>query len=154
LITDDQTELLAVNSLIAQPTRLLAGTCTVPGDKSISHRALMVAALTVGETHVQNLLEGDDVMRTAAALRLLGAEITQHDNGSWTIAGRGVGGLHEADDVLDLGNAGTGVRLLMGVRSGLRRPAADRIRDSRALGANKIGGDARGALCAGRDHGD
>jgi len=143
-----------VNSLIAQPTRRLAGTCTVPGDKSISHRALMVAALTVGKTRVQNILEGDDVMRTAAALRLLGAEITQLDDGSWAIVGRGVGGLHEADDVLDLGNAGTGVRLLMGVAAGLpgvthftgdaslrQRPMGRVATPLRAMGARIIARD-------------
>ena len=143
-----------MNSLIAQPTRRLAGTCTVPGDKSISHRALMVAALTVGETRVQNLLEGDDVMRTASALRLLGAEIAQLDDGSWTIVGRGVGGLQEADDVLDLGNAGTGVRLLMGVVAGLpgvthftgdaslrQRPMGRVATPLRAMGAKIIARD-------------
>ncbi len=108
-----------MNSLIAQPTSRLAGICTVPGDKSISHRALMVAALTVGESRIHGLLEGDDVMATAAALRMLGAEITRLDDGDWTIVGCGVGGLHEAEDVLDLGNAGTGVRLMMGVVAGL-----------------------------------
>ena len=116
-ITDD-TRPSAVNSLIAQPSSRLSGTCRVPGDKSISHRALMVASLTVGESHVRGLLEGDDVMRTAAALRMMGAQITQLDDRSWTILGCGVGGLHEAEDVLDLGNAGTGVRLLMGVVTG------------------------------------
>ena len=78
----------------------------------------MVAALTVGKTSVRGLLEGDDVLRTAAALRALGAEITRDDAGHWTIFGHGIGGLHEADDVLDFGNAGTGVRLLMGIAAG------------------------------------
>ena len=75
----------------------------------------MIAALTVGESQVQGLLEGDDVMHTVGALRALGAEITRDADGVWTIFGHGVGGLHEADDVLDFGNAGTGARLLMGV---------------------------------------
>lgn len=93
----------------------LRGTIAIPGDKSISHRALIFGALSVGETTIANLLEGDDVLRTAAALRALGAAIDRRDDGSWSVQGCGVGGLRAPAEVLDLGNSGTGVRLLMGV---------------------------------------
>jgi 3-phosphoshikimate 1-carboxyvinyltransferase len=102
-------------SLTAQPSEGLAGSLSTPGDKSISHRALMLAALAVGESTIDGLLEGEDVMRTAAALRALGAEIARDDDGRWRVWGRGVGGLREPQEVLDLGNSGTGVRLLMGI---------------------------------------
>jgi 3-phosphoshikimate 1-carboxyvinyltransferase len=87
----------------------------VPGDKSISHRSLMLGALAVGETVIEGLLEGEDVLRTAAAMRSLGASATRQDDGIWRVRGRGIGGLQEPADVLDLGNAGTGARLLMGL---------------------------------------
>ncbi|MGE5477991.1 MAG: 3-phosphoshikimate 1-carboxyvinyltransferase [Bacteroidales bacterium] len=93
----------------------LSGTVRVPGDKSISHRALMFGALAVGESRVEGLLEGDDVLRTALAMRALGAEVERLDDGTWRLFGRGVGGLQEPADVLDLGNSGTGARLMMGL---------------------------------------
>ena len=97
----------------------LSGRIAVPGDKSISHRALMFGALAIGETRITGLLTGEDVLRTAAAMRALGAEIT-HDvsadpGGIWRVAGRGVGGLTEPADVLDMGNSGTAARLLCGI---------------------------------------
>jgi len=98
-----------------RPPHPLSGTIRVPGDKSISHRALMLGALAVGETRVEGLLEGEDVLRTAAAMRLLGAEIAREAPGRWRVAGRGVGGLVEPADVLDMGNSGTAARLLAGV---------------------------------------
>lgn len=97
------------------PTRPLAGRIAVPGDKSISHRALMFGALAVGETRISGLLEGEDVLRTAAAMRALGAEVTRDSDGTWRVAGRGVGGLTEPADVLDMGNSGTAARLLCGI---------------------------------------
>ena len=100
--------------LAASRGRPLDGTVRVPGDKSISHRALILAGLALGETPVNGLLEGDDVLRTAAAMRALGANVTRAAPGRWTVRGVGVGGLAEPDDLLDLGNSGTGVRLLMG----------------------------------------
>ena len=93
----------------------LSGRMTVPGDKSISHRALMFGALAIGETRIIGLLEGEDVLRTAAAMRALGAEVTHDADGTWRVAGRGVGGLVEPDDVLDMGNSGTAARLLCGI---------------------------------------
>ncbi len=86
----------------------------MPGDKSISHRALMFAALAVGETRIDGLLEGEDVLRTAAAMRALGAEVV-HEGAAWRVAGRGIGGLTEPADVLDMGNSGTAARLLTGM---------------------------------------
>lgn len=102
-------------TLRSQQTGSLSGAARVPGDKSISHRALMLGALAVGESVVGGLLEGDDVLHTAACLRALGAEITRHDDGSWHLFGRGVGGLVEPADLLDMGNSGTGARLMMGL---------------------------------------
>jgi 3-phosphoshikimate 1-carboxyvinyltransferase len=93
----------------------LRGRIRVPGDKSISHRALIIGALAVGRTTVRGLLEADDVERTAAALRLLGAAIGAGGDGAWEVYGVGVGGLAEPAEVLDLGNSGTGARLLMGL---------------------------------------
>ena len=95
--------------------RPLSGTITVPGDKSISHRALMFGALAVGETRITGLLEGEDVLRTAAAMRALGAEVLHDPDGTWRVAGRGIGGLVEPEDVLDMGNSGTAARLLCGI---------------------------------------
>ena len=87
----------------------------MPGDKSISHRALMLGALAVGRTKIKGLLEGEDVLATAAALRALGAAIVRTRDGSWLVDGVGLGGLAEPDDVLDLGNSGTSARLLLGI---------------------------------------
>jgi len=99
----------------ARPGSKLTGDIVVPGDKSISHRALMLAGLAVGETVIHGLLEGEDVLRTAAAMRALGATVARHDDGTWHARGRGIGGLVEPTDIIDLGNSGTGARLLMGV---------------------------------------
>ncbi len=100
----------------SRPGAPLKGTIGVPGDKSISHRSLMLGGLAVGETVVHGLLEGEDVLRTAAAMRAMGAEIAKDEKtGIWRARGRGVGALVEPADVLDLGNAGTGARLLMGL---------------------------------------
>lgn len=93
----------------------LSGSVTVPGDKSISHRSLMLGALAVGDSGIDGLLEGEDVLATAAALRRMGAEIRKHANGVWHVHGVGVGGLREPADVIDMGNAGTGARLMAGL---------------------------------------
>lgn len=87
----------------------------MPGDKSISHRSLMFGALAVGETRVTGLLEGEDVMATAAALRAMGATIEREAEGTWSIHGVGVGGLLQPESPLDMGNSGTSTRLLMGL---------------------------------------
>ncbi|MEZ5675525.1 3-phosphoshikimate 1-carboxyvinyltransferase [Thalassovita litoralis] len=92
----------------------LRGQADVPGDKSISHRALILGALSVGETVVTGLLEGEDVLDTAKAMRAFGAEVTRDDDGTWHVHGVGVGGFAEPDGVIDCGNSGTGVRLIMG----------------------------------------
>ncbi len=92
----------------------LTGSARVPGDKSISHRALILGALAVGETRITGLLEGQDVLDTAAAMRSFGAEVTDHGGGEWSVHGVGVGGFTEPGDVIDCGNSGTGVRLIMG----------------------------------------
>ena len=100
------------------PAAPLSGRLRVPGDKSISHRALMFGALAVGTTRIEGLLEGEDVLRTAAAMRALGAVVERQGPGRWQVAGRGVGGLVEPPDVLDMGNSGTAARLLTGLLAG------------------------------------
>ena len=92
----------------------LKGTAQVPGDKSISHRALILGAMAVGETTIEGLLEGQDVLDTAKAMRAFGAEVTEHGGGRWSVQGVGVGGFAEPENVIDCGNSGTGVRLIMG----------------------------------------
>ncbi|MER5171323.1 3-phosphoshikimate 1-carboxyvinyltransferase [Thioclava kandeliae] len=92
----------------------LSGVAEVPGDKSISHRALILGALSVGETKITGLLEGEDVLDTAKAMRAFGATVTQHGPGEWSVQGVGVGGFAEPEQVIDCGNSGTGVRLIMG----------------------------------------
>jgi 3-phosphoshikimate 1-carboxyvinyltransferase len=93
----------------------LRGRGRVPGDKSISHRSLILGLLAIGETRVHGLLEADDVLRTAAAVRALGGAAEREENGTWRVVGAGLGGLAEPEGVLDFGNAGTGSRLMMGV---------------------------------------
>ena len=102
-------------ALISRRARTLAGEGSVPGDKSISHRALIVGSVAVGETRISGLLEADDVLRTVDALRALGARLDRDADGVWHVFGRGVGGLAEPASVLDMGNSGTGARLLMGL---------------------------------------
>lgn len=96
-------------------TAPLKGDVIVPGDKSISHRALMLGALAVGETRITGLLEGEDVLATAAAMRAMGATISRNDAGEWRVSGVGVGGLLQPQTALDMGNSGTSTRLLMGL---------------------------------------
>jgi 3-phosphoshikimate 1-carboxyvinyltransferase len=104
--------------LRAHPVAGFGGRATVPGDKSLSHRALLLGALAAGESRISGLLEGADVLATAAALRALGVELERRGAGSWQVHGRGLGGLAEPDRPLDLGNSGTGARLLLGVLAG------------------------------------
>lgn len=100
--------------LSALPSGPLSGTVRPPGDKSISHRALIFGALAVGETKIEGLLEGEDVLNTAESLRRLGATVERKGPGSWSVHGVGVGGFAEPTRILDHGNSGTGVRLMMG----------------------------------------
>jgi len=100
--------------MTARKSGPLTGRAEVPGDKSISHRALIFGAMAVGETRITGLLEGQDVLDTAKAMRAFGAGVTRHSEGAWSVHGVGVGGFSEPVDVIDCGNSGTGVRLIMG----------------------------------------
>jgi 3-phosphoshikimate 1-carboxyvinyltransferase len=102
----------------AQKSRALSGTVRAPGDKSISHRSLILGLLAVGETRIEGLLEGEDVLATARAAEALGARVERFGEGAWRVHGVGVGGLREPSGTLDFGNAGTGSRLMMGVVGG------------------------------------
>ncbi|NQY61058.1 3-phosphoshikimate 1-carboxyvinyltransferase [Cognatishimia sp.] len=100
--------------MTSRPCGPLKGEAIVPGDKSISHRSLILGALAVGETKISGLLEGEDVIDTAKAMHAFGAEVVDHGGGDWSVFGVGVGGFAEPDQVIDCGNSGTGVRLIMG----------------------------------------
>ncbi len=129
--------------MVSTRAKSLRGRAVVPGDKSISHRALIMGALAVGETRISGLLMGDDVLRTAAAMAALGAKVVEGKDAAgaslWQVWGRGIGGLSEPADVLDMGNSGTGARLIAGLLSAypftsfmtgdasLRRRPMDRI---------------------------
>jgi len=136
----------------------LTGKADVPGDKSISHRALILGAMAVGETRITGLLEGEDVLDTARAMRAFGADVIGHGQGAWSVHGVGVGGFGEPADVIDCGNSGTGVRLIMGAMatSGItatftgdaslnKRPMA-RVTDPLALFGARSYGRAGGRL--------
>src|SRR3954471_2266991 len=101
-------------SLQIESSARLSGRVTVPGDKSISHRAVMLSSLAVGESRIEGLLEGEDVLATAAAMPAMGASVERDKTGAWTIHGVGVGGLLQPEQALDMGNSGTSTRLLMG----------------------------------------
>ena len=104
-------------NLTASRSEGLKGRIRVPGDKSISHRALILGALATGRTRITGLLEADDVLATARAIAALGAEIVKED-GAYVVQGEGVGGLRTPDAPLDFGNSGTGSRLMLGVVAG------------------------------------
>lgn len=112
------TDQLPQIALTARKSPALTGTARVPGDKSISHRALILGAMAVGTTRVTGLLESEDVLNTAKAMRALGAHVTRRDDGAWTVDGLGVGGFAEPGAALDFGNSGTGCRLVMGAVAG------------------------------------
>lgn len=97
------------------PAGPLRGSIAVPGDKSISHRSLILGAMAVGETRVSGLLEGEDVLATAAAMRAMGADVYRDEDASWHVHGVGVGGLLQPEAAIDCGNSGTSARLLMGL---------------------------------------
>ncbi|MEM9684653.1 MAG: 3-phosphoshikimate 1-carboxyvinyltransferase, partial [Pseudomonadota bacterium] len=106
---------MSVAPLTAHPAMSLSGRCRVPGDKSVSHRSVLIGALAVGETVIRGLLEGEDVLRTIDAVRALGARAERSTDGVWHLQGVGIGGLSEPEDILDMGNSGTAARLLLGV---------------------------------------
>ena len=106
----------AASALTAKPSKGLRGEARAPGDKSVSHRALILAGLASGTSEISGLLEGDDVLRTAAAVKALGAEVERVGEGRWRVVGQG--GYVEPGDVVDCGNSGTGARLLMGAAAG------------------------------------
>jgi len=103
---------------LSQSSQGLTGTVSAPGDKSISHRALILGAMASGTTRVSGLLEGADILSTAGAMRAFGAEITREDDGVWMVEGCGDAGFKSPDNPVDCGNAGTGVRLIMGAAAG------------------------------------
>ena len=104
--------------LESRPSGALTGKVRVPGDKSISHRALILGALAVGRTKVSGLLEGEDVMNTANAMRALGATVERTGDFEWSVRGVGVAGFAQPQAPLDFGNSGTGCRLVMGAVAG------------------------------------
>src|SRR5258705_5929008 len=108
----------ASSPLTARRGGPLKGRVRVPGDKSISHRALIFGALAVGETRISGLLEGEDVLNTGKAMRALGALVERIGEGAWRVNGVGVGGFREPAAVLDFGNSATGCRLVMGAGAG------------------------------------
>ena len=110
-----QAAIVESDRLLASPSPRLRGTTSVPGDKSISHRALILGGMATGETRVTGLLEGQDVLHTAAAVRALGAEVEQLGQGKWRIVGAP---WKSPEAIIDCGNSGTGVRLLMGAVAG------------------------------------
>ena len=93
----------------------LAGTLAMPGDKSVSHRSLMFSAIATGTSHIRGLLEGEDCLATAAAMRALGVAVHREGEGDWRVEGVGLRGLKAPGAPLDLGNSGTGMRLLCGL---------------------------------------
>jgi 3-phosphoshikimate 1-carboxyvinyltransferase len=145
--------------LVARRAGPLQGRARVPGDKSISHRALIFGALAVGETQISGLLEGDDVLNTGKAMRALGAKVERTGEGTWRLRGVGVGGFRAPTDALDFGNSGTGCRLVLGAVAGcpitatfdgdasLRRRPMQRILDPIALmGARAVSTQEGGRL--------
>jgi 3-phosphoshikimate 1-carboxyvinyltransferase len=146
----------APTPLAARRSGPLQGRVRVPGDKSISHRALIFGALAVGETRISGLLEGDDVLNTGRAMRALGAKVERTGEGAWRIHGVGVGGLRAPAEVLDFGNSGTGCRLVLGAVAGcpitatfdgdasLRRRPMQRILDPATLMGARLVGAAEG----------
>src|ERR1700694_2657436 len=116
------------NSLVHSPSLMtpltarrglpLKGRARVPGDKSISHRALILGSLAVGTTRISGLLEGEDVLNTAKAMRALGARVERIADGAWRVDGVGVAGYGEPRAALDFGNSGTGCRLVIGAVAG------------------------------------
>jgi 3-phosphoshikimate 1-carboxyvinyltransferase len=145
--------------LLARRSGPLSGRVRPPGDKSISHRAFILGLLSLGETRIEGLLEGDDVLRTGEACRALGAAIKRVGEGSWRVRGRGIGALRNPASTLDFGNAGTGTRLMMGIAGGngilarfdgdasLRKRPMRRILDPLVLMGAQVKAQAEGGRC-------
>ncbi|MCK5424723.1 MAG: 3-phosphoshikimate 1-carboxyvinyltransferase [Emcibacter sp.] len=106
-----------MNQLTSKIAGALTGRLKVPGDKSISHRSLIMGALAIGQSRISGLLEGEDVLNTGHAMKAMGADISKASNGDWLVHGVGVGGLSQPEIPLDMGNSGTGARLIMGLVS-------------------------------------
>lgn len=145
-------------SLTSKKCDALSGSAIIPGDKSISHRSIMFGGLAIGETIISGLLEGEDVLATAAAMKAMGAKVVHGDDGLWRVVGVGVGGLREPETVLEMGNSGTSTRLLMGLVGGhditatfagdaslTKRPMGRVIRPLTKMGAEFMGRE-RGRL--------
>ncbi|MEJ0095162.1 MAG: 3-phosphoshikimate 1-carboxyvinyltransferase [Methylocella sp.] len=150
---------MAPGRLTALRSGPLRGRLKPPGDKSISHRALILGLLSVGETNIEGLLEGDDVLRTAAVCRALGAGVERLGDGRWRVRGCGIGSLLAPREGLDFGNSGTGMRLMMGVVGGhpitasfdgdesLRKRPMRRILDPLVLMGAEVLAEAKGGRC-------
>ena len=139
--------------MISSSGRPLGGEIGIPGDKSISHRALILGALSVGETRISGLLEADDVLATARAVKQFGATVERTAPGEWSVHGVGTGGFAEPEDIIDCGNSGTGARLLMGAMATTRITATftgDSSLRSRPMGRVTIPLGEFGAKCEGR----
>ncbi len=146
-------------ALVARAGGPLRGRLKPPGDKSISHRALILGLLCVGETKIEGLLEGDDVLRTAAACAALGAKAERRGEGRWLVQGCGIGSLLAPRETLDFGNSGTGMRLMMGVAGGhaitacfdgdasLRKRPMQRILDPLCLMGAEVLSQSPGGRC-------
>jgi len=149
----------AAQPLSAEPSGPLKGRVHPPGDKSISHRAFIFGLLSRGETAIDGLLEGDDVLRTGEVCRALGARVERVGEGRWRVGGLGVGGILAPRDALDFGNAGTGARLMMGVVGGhgvlatfdgdasLRKRPMRRVLDPLLLMGAQVVEEAEGGRC-------
>jgi 3-phosphoshikimate 1-carboxyvinyltransferase len=143
-------------TLTAHPSGPLKGEVRAPGDKSISHRSLILGAMAAGRTEIEGLLEGDDVLRTANACADLGAHVTRHGGGRWTVEGQGR--FTQPCEIVDCGNSGTGVRLLMGAAAGypisveftgdssLQKRPMGRVLDPLAMMGARAESDAPGRL--------
>jgi len=107
-----------MRSYVVQPATRVFGSMRVPGDKSISHRCLMLGGIATGRTEVQGFLDSADCLATLAALQSMGVHVDRHDAYSLTVHGRGIDGLRAPANVLDMGNAGTAIRLSMGLLAG------------------------------------
>ncbi|MEE8423757.1 MAG: 3-phosphoshikimate 1-carboxyvinyltransferase [Thermodesulfobacteriota bacterium] len=147
-----------MGKIVVRPAISIKGEITVPGDKSISHRAVMLGSLGDGRTEITGILESEDTLRTIEAFRLMGVDIEKTDNATLSILGRGLDGLEEPSDVIDAGNSGTTARILSGLLSGQRffsvitgdaslrtRPMARVVEPLKMMGA-KIWGREEGCL--------